>query len=179
MIRNTAAACAAVALLAGGASSAWAQQSNAGDIPDSQVFVDYASPLGFSLQVPEGWARTTTPDGARFVDHYDSVAVSVVPAAALPTPEAAPKPESQSASLGPSAVISKAVPVTEPAGRAVRLVYTSASAANPVTGKAIKLENERFLFWKDGKLATLTLSAPLGADNVDQWRLMSRSFRWN
>ena len=36
----------------------------------------------------------------------------------------------------------------------------------------------RSLFWKDGKLATLRLYAPYGADNVDQWRLMSRSFRW-
>ena len=150
-------------------------QSSAGDIPDSQVFVDYHSPLGFSLQVPEGWARSTTPTAATFVDHYDSVAVSVAQAAAAPTPDSARR----TASLGDAAAISKAEAVAEPAGSAVRLAYISNSAANPVTGKSIRLENERYLFWRSGKLATLTLSAPQGADNVDQWRLMSRSFRWN
>ena len=39
-----------------------------GDIPDNQVFIDYVSPLGFSLKVPEGWARRDTPDGASFAD---------------------------------------------------------------------------------------------------------------
>jgi hypothetical protein len=47
-----------------------------------------------------------------------------------------------------------------------------------VTNKAIRLENERYFFWKGGKLATLTLSAPYGADNADQWLLMAKSFRW-
>jgi hypothetical protein len=41
-----------------------------GDIPDSQVFVTYASPVGFSIKVPEGWAMTERPDGARFTDKY-------------------------------------------------------------------------------------------------------------
>ncbi len=175
MIRTTAAAFAALAVLRGGAARTHAQQSNAGDIPDSQVFVDYRSPLGFSLQVPEGWARSTTADGASFVNHYDSVAVTVAPAAAAPTPDSARNPTS----LGAGATISKTAAISEPAGPAVLLTYSSTSAPNPVTGKTIKLENEQYLFWKRGKLARLTLSAPLGADNVDQWRLMSRSFRWN
>ncbi len=34
----------------------------AGDIPDSQAFVGYASSDGYSITVPEGWARLT--DGA-------------------------------------------------------------------------------------------------------------------
>src|SRR5712692_5674130 len=28
-----------------------------GDIPDDQVFVQYTSPLSFSIKVPEGWSR--------------------------------------------------------------------------------------------------------------------------
>ena len=31
---------------------------------------------------------------------------------------------------------------------------------------------------KGQALASLDLSAPLGADNVDQWQLMSNSFQW-
>jgi hypothetical protein len=65
-----------------------------------------------------------------------------------------------------------------PAGEAIRIVYTSNSEPNAVTNKQVRLENERYLFFKDGKLVTLELYAPKGADNVDQWQLMSNSFRW-
>jgi len=61
---------------------------------------------------------------------------------------------------------------------AVLMVYTSNSDPDPVTGKQVRLENNAYLFFKNGKLATLRLWAPLGADNVDQWKLISRSFRW-
>jgi hypothetical protein len=43
----------------------------------------------------------------------------------------------------------------------------------------VREENEAFYFAKNGKLVLLQLSAPKGADNVDQWKLISSSFRWN
>ena len=49
-----------------------------------------------------------------------------------------------------------------PAGNAVRISYGSNSEPNPVTNKAIRLENDRYYFWKDGKLVSLDLSAPCG-----------------
>jgi hypothetical protein len=36
-----------------------------GDIPDNQVFVEYRSPLGFAIKVPEGWARRQTSERQR------------------------------------------------------------------------------------------------------------------
>ena len=65
-----------------------------------------------------------------------------------------------------------------PSGPAVRIVYTSNSDPNPVTNKQIRLENERTLLGHAGKVATVTFSAPAGADNADQWKLMNDSFRW-
>ena len=65
-----------------------------------------------------------------------------------------------------------------PAGSAVVISYSSNSEPNPVTEKAIREENERYFFWQNGKQVTLTLSSPYGADNADQWNLMSKSFRW-
>jgi hypothetical protein len=56
--------------------------------------------------------------------------------------------------------------------------YESDSEANPVTNKHLRLENEAYVFYKNGKTATLTLWAPKGADNADQWKLMSESFHW-
>ena len=63
-------------------------------------------------------------------------------------------------------------------GSAILIVYSANSDPNAVTNKQIRLEGNRYLFFKDGKLATLDLTAPLGADNVDQWQLMANSFRW-
>jgi len=65
-----------------------------------------------------------------------------------------------------------------PAGQALLIKYESDSDINPTTNKRIRLEKEAYLFYKDGKLATLTLWAPKGADNADQWKMMSESFRW-
>ncbi len=56
-----------------------------GDIPDDQVFVTFQAPQGFTLQVPEGWARTDNPSGVVFADKYGEIAVLVAPATAPPT----------------------------------------------------------------------------------------------
>src|ERR1700687_4381397 len=48
-----------------------------GDIPDNQVFVDYRSPLGFSIKAPEGWARSESANGVTFSDKYNVVNVNV------------------------------------------------------------------------------------------------------
>ncbi|MGP2493542.1 hypothetical protein ACTDI4_18185 [Mesorhizobium sp. PUT5] len=157
-----------------------AEKSPPGDIPDTQVFIDYASPEGFTLKVPEGWARSNRPDGASFVDKLDGVVVSVSKTNAAPTVERAkadyvPKLETVERAVKVTSVR----PVQLPAGPAIRIVYTSNSEPNAVTGKQVRLENERYLYFKDGKLVTLELYAPKGADNVDQWQLMSQSFRWN
>ncbi len=143
------------------------------------MFIDYSSPLGFTLKVPEGWARKDLTDGAVFTDKYDGVAVTERPWAT------APDKSSTEQMLAPQIVANvRAVTITKieevklPAGQAVRISYGSNSDPNPVTNKAIRLENDSYYFWKDGKLVSLDLSAPWGADNVDQWTMMAHSFRW-
>lgn len=150
-----------------------------GDIPDTQVFIDYASPQGFTLKVPEGWARSDRNDGASFVDKLDGVVVSMSHAAFAPTVETVSGsylPELEKTGRAVKLVAIKEVRL--PAGPAIRITYTSNSEPNAVTSRQIRLENERYLYFKDGKLITLELYAPQGADNVDQWQLMSNSFRW-
>ncbi len=150
-----------------------------GDIPDDQVFIDYSSPHGFSLKVPEGWARKDLPNGAVFTDKYDGVFVTESAAAAAPDKNSATTTLVLQIEANARAVaITRIDEVKLPAGRAVRISYGSNSDPNPVTNKAIRLENDRYYFWKDGKLVGLSLSAPAGADNVDQWTLMANSFRW-
>jgi hypothetical protein len=170
---------AAIAPRAAGQAPLPPEKNPPGDIPDTQVFVLHQSPLGFTLKVPEGWARRVTADGVSFTSAYDGVAVSVSSAPAAPTVASVRREQAVALRRLPSAVrIAKISEVRLPAGRAVLISYSSNSEPNPVTGKAIRLENEQYLLWKNGRLATLTLYAPYGSDNVDQWRLMSRSFRW-
>ncbi len=150
-----------------------------GDIPDNQVFIDYISPLGFSLKVPEGWARRDLPDGVSFADKYGRVTVTQTAAPKIPSVEETKQTLVPDLEKNPRAVKVAAVKsVKLPAGPAILISYGSNSDPNSVTNKAIRLENDRYYFWKDGKLVAVNFSAPAGADNADQWDMMARSFRW-
>lgn len=155
-------------------------QLHAGDIPDTQAFVTYSSAPGrYQLKAPEGWARTVNGKGVSFIDKLDGVEVSITDASASPTAKSVSTNQAVVLEQTGKAVRDVCVQdVRLTTGSAVLIVYTSDSAANSVTGKQVRLENNAYLFFKNGKLATLTFSAPLGADNVDQWKLMSLSFSW-
>ncbi|WP_244145410.1 hypothetical protein [Paraburkholderia mimosarum] len=150
-----------------------------GDIPDNQVFVQYQSPLGFSIKIPEGWARHETTDSVTFSDKYNTVAIAVSQRSPPPTLDDIKAREiSQLRQSGTAVQVNAVKTVRLPSGSAFVVSYASNSVPNAVTNKSIRLENDRYFFWKEGRLATLTLSAPSGADNADQWLLMARSFGW-
>lgn len=157
------------------------EQNPVGDIPDTQAFVSYqASAGGYTLDVPEGWARTTTGTDVRFISKFNGVSVAITPAQAAPT--AATARDTVLAALatqGRAVTIGDVSDVTLPAGSAVRAVVTENSAPDPVTNKHLRIEENVYLLYHNGSLATMTLWAPQGADNVDQWKRMSESFRWN
>ena len=150
-----------------------------GDIPDNQVFVSYSSPAGFSLKVPEGWSRSTTDGGARFFDKYDVIEATVGQADVAPTAASARAKEVPALEASGHAVkVTSVKDVRLAAGPAVNISYLANSEPNAVTNKRIRLEHERFIFFNGGKTVTLDLAAPAGADNVDQWRLISDSLHW-
>ena len=151
-----------------------------GDIPDTQVFVTYSSPKGFHLEVPEGWARSSTKQGVHFADKYGSVDVQASTAKNAPTVSNVQQTQVAALMTSNRAVqVSQVQAVQLPSGQAVRIDYASNSAPNPVTNKQIRLENAEYLYYQNGELVTVIFSAPYGADNVDQWRYMSESFGWN
>jgi hypothetical protein len=150
-----------------------------GDIPDNQVFIRFDSPAGFSLKVPEGWARTDAPNQTIFNDKYNRIALGISNLAQpldLDFGKANLAPEIEQS--GRAVKILKVLSIKLKAGDAIRVIYESNSEPNAVTNKQVRLENERFYYEKNGKLVTLDLSAPKGADNVDQWKLISTSFWW-
>ena len=150
-----------------------------GDIPDNQAFVAFKSSLGFSVKVPEGWARRELPGGVSFSDKYNELQVAVSPQASAPTLSSLKQNEVAALEKSPKAIrVTSVKALALPAGQAFAVHYGANSDPNPVTNKAIRLDNERYYFWKAGRLATLTVSAPAGADNADQWQLMAKSFAW-
>ena len=58
------------------------------------------------------------------------------------------------------------------------ITYQGTSPPNPVTGKIGTDAIERYEFWRDGHEVILTLSGPVGADNVDPWRTITDSLQW-
>jgi len=150
-----------------------------GDIPDNQAFVTFNSPLGYSIKVPEGWARKDEGTKTTFSDKYNHILLQQSDAG--PTiDEAFAKstliPDLQKAGRAPDRIKVKAIALKS--GPVIALDYDSNSEPNVVTNKQIREENEAVYFGNGGKRVTLTLSAPKGADNVDQWNFMINSFRW-
>ncbi|MBU1305275.1 MAG: hypothetical protein KKF33_07120 [Alphaproteobacteria bacterium] len=155
-----------------------AEHNPPGDIPDNQIFITYTAPKGATLQVPEGWSRNDTANGAVFSDKYNTVTVDVTSASSAPTVANATSGDAADLTANGRAVeIADIKQVKLDGGDAVRIDYAVNSEPNAVTSKQIRLEAVRFLIYGNGKLASLDMRAPLGADNVDQWRMMSNSVR--
>ena len=149
-----------------------------GDIPDSQAFVTYEG-AGFALKVPEGWARSDMGQGVMFASKLDGLSVTLSDLATAPSLDWAKQVYAlDMVAKGRAVEVTKVSTEKLPAGEAIKIAYSLNSEPNPVTTKQIRLEANRYLFFKAGKLAALDLYAPFGADNVDQWQLMSQSFAW-
>ena len=149
-----------------------------GDIPDSQAFVRVQTPY-LTLRTPEGWSRSTASASTTFTDKLNTIVVSWAPAAKAPTVasvRAADVPDLKRTT--PAFELGSVKAVDLPAGPAVLAEYRINSSANPVTGKEYRLDVQRYTLWHKGTRMDLTLLSPVGADNVDPWRIVSRSVRW-
>jgi hypothetical protein len=156
-----------------GALQAEAASAATGDIPDNQVFLVVHSTGGWSMKYPEGWARSGRPNATTFRDKNNIVRV-VIQKDARPS---AATVRSDLARRG--AKVSSAPKAMTVSGQpALKLVYTTQSAPNPVTGKRVTLTVDRYYLVHGGRLATVDLGTPVGVDNVDAYRLMIESFRW-
>jgi hypothetical protein len=154
--------------------------SPAGDIPDNQAYVAYSPPgAGYSVKVPEGWARTSSQGVTSFTDKLNHVEMQAVPAKFALTVGDARRTEIAKLSKQVAGFKGAGVStVTRKAGTAVLITYQASSKADPVTGKKRTTAVERYVFFHRGKDIVLTLSGPKGADNVDPWRIVTDSLRY-
>jgi hypothetical protein len=151
-----------------------------GDIPDNQAFVAFSPPAGgYSIKVPEGWARTEGSDWVSFTDKLNTVRLQLVGAARAPTLASAEANEVPAlAATAPCFQAGTVKTVSRQAGPAVLITYRADAPADPVTGKVVHDDVERYELWRGGTEAIITLSGPAGSDNVDPWRLITNSFSW-
>jgi hypothetical protein len=160
-----------------GALVAEAQAAAAGDIPDNQVFLTFRSAAGYSLRYPEGWLQRGSGRSVVFQDKNNTIRVVVSNGRAFTASSVAADLaalKSSNASFRASA----ATPIALPSGPGFKVSYSTESAPNPVTNKRVTLAVDRYYVSKAGRRAILDLGAPTGVDNVDAFKLISKSFRW-
>ena len=150
-----------------------ANSAAAGDIPDNQVFLAFSNrPAGYSMKYPEGWARHGSGGRVTFRDKNNVVRVVVARGAA-------PTAASVRSGLKGAAVQGRPQRMTISGRPAFKVVYSTESTPNAVTGKRVKLVVDRYYLWKSGRRAVVDLGTPQGVDNVDAYRMMIESFRWS
>jgi hypothetical protein len=151
-----------------------------GDIPDSQVYVAYASTGGhFTIKVPEGWTRATTASAVSFSDKLNTIALSWLPVSSAPTVQSVQSndvPQLRRTQRAFQFVSIKSVSL--PAGAGVLLSFRANSAPNDVTGKQYRDEVLWYGLYQNGTEVIVQLISPVGADNVDPWNIVSKSLRW-
>ncbi len=140
----------------------------AGDIPDTQAFVTYSGP-DYSVLVPEGWARTRRASTVSFT--WNANAEAIVEGAS------ADQERLLRTEFGAIGTIARRRAMIGGSPAAVA-TFTSRSRPDPVTGKSLPLANESYFFARGKRHVALVLSAPVGADNVDQWKKLAESLRW-
>ena len=152
-----------------------ANATAAGDIRDNQVFLVFRNgAAGYSMKYPEGWAQQGSGKRVTFRDKNNIVRI-VLSSGAAPTKASI---QADVGGLTGASAQSGPQPMTLPHGKAFKVVYSTESAPNAVTGKRVKLVVDRYYVWKPGRLAVVDLGTPEGVDNVDAYRLMIESFRW-
>ncbi len=151
-----------------------------GDIPDNQAFVAYSPPGdGYSVKVPEGWARTASGHAVTFTDKLNSITMEAVPARVAPTTGDARRTEVPRLARSVKRFkLGRVSSVTRRAGQAVLITYGWSSKPDPVTGKTQTDAVERYAFFHKGSDVVLTLAGPKGADNVDPWKIVTDSLRF-
>lgn len=158
--------------------SAEARSKATGDIPDSQVFLSFADPgAGYSMRYPEGWARRGAGADVTFQDKNNIVHI-LVSRGATPTGAAVLATLARERQSLPSLAYGAPSTVTIQGAAVVKVPYSTLSPPNPVTGKRVQLLVDRYVYAHAGKVATVDLGTAKGVDNVDAYRMMSRSFRW-
>jgi hypothetical protein len=136
-----------------------------------------ASRLRISMIYPEGWTVQEGASGVSIEDKNNLVRISLSHGSAPTTASV----RGQLAALKhstPSLTIGSTRTIVLKGGPGVKAIYTTQSAPNPVTGKQVTLTVDRYELAHGGRLAIVEEGTPVGVDNVDAYKRMIESFKW-
>jgi hypothetical protein len=156
------------------------ESNSPGDIPDNEVYVPLMAPGGrVSVKVPEGWARSTTGTVTQLTDKLNRIKIAPSTAGSAPTVASLTRGDVPKLKSSVSNFNLGNVTTERRAGSTVVLVrYQGDSPQDPVMGKVVRDAFEPYVYYHNGQRLDLTLSGPTNADNVDPWRIVSESVRW-
>lgn len=149
-----------------------------GDVPDTAVYLTYHG-RGYYIQYVEGWGIQLGPGKNVTVSDKDSSEVVAVVERRSSIASAASGDLSRFGHVLPRFHLLFRRTVRLVPGMAIYMRYRTLSAPDPVTSKRVPVMVDRYYIPGPGRYATVTLSTPVGVDNVDAFRLISRSFRWH
>jgi len=156
-----------------------AQSAATGDIPDNQRFLRYRKAQApFSVLYPEGWAQKGSPTDLTFSDKANQVHVAIA-AGSEPSSSQARAALAREVPPADGLKVTKVEQTTAGANAVIHITYEKTGPADPVTGKKLTLMVDRYVLAKGGRVATVDELTPVGVDNVDAYRMIIESFRWN
>jgi hypothetical protein len=135
---------------------------------------------GYSMKYPEGWTIQGSGSDKLTISDKNNLVRVVIARAAAPSPASVASALSALKQASPTLRFTAPHTFALPAStHAVKAVYTTESAPNPVTGKRVELIVDRYVLPSAGRqVATVDLGTPVGVDNVDAYRMMIQSFTW-
>jgi hypothetical protein len=151
--------------------------SNSGDIVDTATYLRYHG-HGFSIKYVEGWTIQQATSGVVIADKDSSETVAIHAGEYLPRSKLVKADLAKLSATLPKFRRVFLRSTSLPAGQAFRAQYHTLSAKDPVTGKQVPVVVDRYYLPSSSRWVTVTLSTPIGVDNVDAFRLIARSYRW-
>jgi len=157
-----------------------AKSAATGDIPDSQNFLTLHRPTPAHLDdLPRGMERAGSRFGRVDQGQEQPSANSPCRRAAAPTTASV---QAQVAALKRSSPALTAGSVqndlADQRSRREGDLYDPEAAPNPVTGKQVTLMVDRYELSHGGRVAVVELGTPTGVDNIDAYKRMIQSFKW-
>jgi hypothetical protein len=166
----------------GGSSGGFVPATGTADT--GELFPSYTNQeAGYSLDYPGGWRVTEKGSDVRIARFGNAISVVVRPRAKAPYYKSYQAQLETLLAKNDKKLLSK---IDQPASlftvgkdKIAKVVIEQVRPTGAPPAPDETVVTSRYLFWKDGELALVSMSSVKGIDNSAAFDLMASSFRWN